>query len=73
VEEARRGRIRAHWESLEPANREELRARAIAGANPFLHGRYVQSRDNPDLSDQYLQMILDAHIATLLDGEGRSA
>jgi hypothetical protein len=33
----------------------------------------VQSRDNPDLSGQYLQMILDPHIATLLDGEGRSA
>ena len=73
MEEARRGRIRAYWEGLEPADREELRARAIAGANPFLHGRYEQSRDNPGLAEQYLQMILDAHIATLLDGAGRTA
>jgi hypothetical protein len=38
---------------------------------------YPRSRTNvpgtPALSEQYLQMILDAHIATLLDGEGRSA
>ena len=73
VEEARRGRIRASWESLEPVNKEALRSRAIAGANPFLHGRYEQSRDNPGLAEQYLQMILDAHIATLLGGEGRTA
>jgi hypothetical protein len=37
---------------------------------------YPRSRTNapgtPALSEQYLRMILDAHIATLLGGEGRS-
>ena len=38
---------------------------------------YPRSRTNapgaPALSEQYLRMILDAHITTLLDGEGRYA
>ena len=58
---------------MEPAKQEALRARAIAGANPFLHSCYVQSHDNPELAEQYDWQDAEGLVVTEVEPDGPAA
>ncbi|MEJ7637344.1 MAG: plasmid replication initiator TrfA [Singulisphaera sp.] len=63
-EEAEQARIRAYWEARSPSEQEALKAEALAETNPFILNLYKKNR-----GAHYLKMILDTHIANLLDGQ----
>jgi hypothetical protein len=69
-DEAEQARIRAYWEALSPEAQEALRAEALEQANSFFVRQYRRNEHDPQLARRYLKLILDTHIAGVLDGQG---
>ena len=71
-QEAEQARIVAYWESLSPDAQAHLEAEALVEPGlSFLARQYHRSLDDPQRSERYRRMILDAHILGLLEREGK--
>ncbi len=71
-EEAERASIDAYWAKLTETERDRVRQEALdSTALNFMVRRYKAQKD-AKLSASYLQMILDAHIHKLLEGEEKA-
>jgi hypothetical protein len=67
-EQAKQARIWSYWESLPPDAQDRLWEEALAGALPFLVGRYRRHRGRDGgLERRYRKLILEAHILDLLE------
>lgn len=69
-ERAELERLNGYWEGLSPAEQDRVRAEALASANQFFRAQYLRHRGkNLEQEQRYLKLILDAHLAALLDGQ----
>ena len=67
-EQAKQAQIWSYWESLSPDAQDRLWEEALAGALPFLAGRYRRHRGRDGgLERRYRKLILEAHILDLLE------
>ena len=67
--EAEQGRIKAYWDSLSKAARDQLTKEAMNHpSSNFFVRQYKNAGDKQELSDRYLKLILDSYILKLLDG-----
>jgi hypothetical protein len=69
-EQAELERLNGFWEGLSPAEQARVQAEALASANRFFRAQYLRHRGkNPEQEQRYLKLILDAHLAAMLDGQ----
>jgi hypothetical protein len=67
-ERAMREKLTRFWESLSPGEQAVVQAEALASANGFFRDQYFSHRGrDPKLEGRYLRLILDSHLAMLLD------
>lgn len=71
-EEAEQARISAYWDSLSSDEREALKEEALSNAGPFYVQQYRRNQKDPASAERYLKLIIQIHIAALLDREPKA-
>ncbi|CAN5905813.1 hypothetical protein BH23PLA1_BH23PLA1_31640 [soil metagenome] len=70
AEEAQQARIAEYWKALSSADRQALQERALATTNSYFRGQYRRHQGTGTPAERrYLKLILDAHIAELLEAQ----
>ena len=71
-EEADQARISAYWDSLSPSEQEALKEEALSNAGPFYVQQYRRNQKDPASAERYLKLIIQIHIAAILDQEQKA-
>ena len=69
-EEAEQLRVSAYLDSLTPEEREVLKPRRLAKANPFSARQYRRSQGDAKSEARYLKLIVGAHVSEILADRG---